>query len=297
MLNEPNNKIVGAFVLGLALVGGAYLAGNFGQPTNTGQPATAVTAIEAPVRTAIAVSDNDNNGIEDWRDAFVTTEAVVIPEKNEPYEAPTTLTGRTGVSFMESLLHGRIQGPFGNSSEEVIADTVDLLAQETTAILYDTKDVVVLERWTDEDIKNYGNAMGGSISTLDIEAKENELLILDDIINRNQPERMKELVLYANGYKTLKEKALVTPVPAIFLKGHLDLINTYEALRTDISAMTMIESDPAVALLRIKRYENDVQGLSLALQNMYKILEPYSKFFAANDAAVIFGSFNNINQP
>jgi hypothetical protein len=291
---EPNNKIVGAFLLGFALVAGAYTLRNFGEP-RTPQTATVVEAVEAPTRVAIEVTDSDANGIEDWKDAFVTTEPIQIDKKKTTYEPPTTLTGELGVSFMERILSARTQGPFGKDKNQIIESTVDSLAEQTAAKLYNTRDATILEQWQDTDIRNYANAMGGAILNIDITVTENELEILDEAINRARPERLKELAVLAGGYKTLRDQSLATPVPAIFLKEHLDIINTYEALYQDITAMTLSQEDPAVALLRIKRYEDDVRGLSIALENMYKSIEPYARLFTNNDAAAVFASFSSNN--
>ena len=84
-------------------------------------------------------------------------------------------------------------------------------------------------------------------------------------------------------------------MPRQFLKTHLDLINTYEALHKDINAMTLSLEDPAIALLRIKRYEDDALGFTIALENMYAALEEHAALFSASDAALLFSNFNPDN--
>lgn len=91
----------------------------------------------------------------------------------------------------------------------------------------------------------------------------------------------------------MRDESLLVPVPKLLLKQHLDLINTYEAVYKDIYAMTYSLEDPAVALMRIKRYEDDVLGLGVALQNMYDSLQPYAGLFSVSDPALLFASFNN----
>ena len=108
-----------------------------------------------------------------------------------------------------------------------------------------------------------------------------------------------ELEIIASAYKSMRDESLLVPAPKLFLKQHLDLINTYEAIHKDIYAMTLSLSDPAVALLRIKRYEDDALGFSIALANMYEALEPHAGLFFASDPAMIFANFNpdNLVQP
>ena len=56
--------------------------------------------------------------------------------------------------------------------------------------------------------------------------------------------------------------------------------------------MTAAVDDPAFALLRLKRYEDDATGLSLALENMLIGLVDYSHLFSANDPAMLFIIFS-----
>jgi hypothetical protein len=65
MLGGENQKVIGACVIGLALVGGAYTIANFGKRVE--QPAIAVYSKAMP-RVTVKTEDKDNNGIEDWRD-------------------------------------------------------------------------------------------------------------------------------------------------------------------------------------------------------------------------------------
>jgi hypothetical protein len=152
-----------------------------------------------------------------------------------------------------------------------------------------------MNTWSDTDIKNYGNVMGGSILQNVKGEVGNELEILTDILTNQQSNRSEELAVIAGFYKTMRDQALATPVPQKFLKEHLDLINVYEALYQDISAMQYSLSDPAIALLRVRRYQDDTLGLQLALQNMYSALEPHAALFVASDPAIIFSNFNPNN--
>jgi hypothetical protein len=296
MASQPNSKLVGAFVIGFALILGAYTLVNFGNQTPM-TPA-AVVASDGIPRVAIEVTDTDNNGIEDWRDEFVATRPIILDEVDSDYNLPTTLTGQTSLAFFEDVLRAKNYGPFGQTPEEVVESTVDVLAQRAVDELYETKDIRVIENWTSADIKNYANAMAGAIIRNDSPDSENEVAILQDIVRRGQIEKIPELQAIASVYKSIRDESLTIPVPQLFVKQHLDLINTYNALHVDIEAMTLSLDDPALALVRIKRYEDDALGLLLSLQNMYRALEPHSSLFGVNDAAVFFANFNpNIQTP
>ncbi len=286
-----NQKTLGAFVIGVGLVAGTYTYVNFGEPRKSYPLAQEA----APIRSAITVTDTDNNGIEDWRDVFTTAEPVMIGEPSASYTPPTTVTGRLGISFFEDYVRSKNYGPFGQNPDELIIAAVNELARGTEQKLYGISDISVMQEWQDVDIKNYGNVMGGSIIQNSKQDGVGEINILSDVIDNQAADRIPELSLIAGFYKSMRNEALAAPVPAQFMKEHLDLINTYEAIYQDISAMTHSLDDPAVSLLRLKRYQEDVLGLELALQNMYAVLEPHAALFTANDEAVIFGTFNPNN--
>ncbi len=292
MQGNLNPKIIGAAVVGFALVGAAYTISSIGAEKEIPQPAS-VKASEPEARVAIAVVDEDQNGIEDWRDEFVTTEPIILNQTaSTSYTPPDTLTEELGINFMENIIRARGYGPFGRSDEEVIDDTVNVLSQATAHDIYDTPDIFILEQWTDQDIVNYANAIAGAITRNDLADSEGELLILQSILTEGDTGRITELNSLAEAYARNRDDALNTPVPAFLVKEHLDLINTFHAIHKDIEAMAVAVDDPAFALLRLKRYEDDASGLGYAMQNMFFALDDYAHLFEVTDPATLFVIFS-----
>jgi hypothetical protein len=152
-----------------------------------------------------------------------------------------------------------------------------------------------MSTWTDEDIKNYANAMANAVLTNNVAGVDSEINIMDDALNNGKTERLKELEVIAEIYTNTLEDSLAIPVPAPFLKQHLDLINSYRAVQEDIAAMSLAVTDPMVTFMRFKRYQDDALGLRLSLENMYRGLSPYTRLFTSTDSAVFFTSFNPDN--
>jgi len=286
-------RIIGACIIGCALVAGAYTLSNFGSSWFAPTQTASVAVTESVPRAAITVTDNDQNGIEDWRDEFVTNEPIVLPQIDEAYEPPDTLTGQLGVNFIEGYLQNKTYGPFGRSQEEVIDNTVNVLTEQTAHELYDTPDITILNEWDDQDIRTYANTMALAITNNNQkQITEGELFILSDILTNNNVGRISELESLANTYLQMRDTSLNIPVPAFLVKEHLDLINTYHALHKDIEAMTLVINDPAFALMRLKRYEDDAAGLGYALENMYQALSPYASLVQPSDPALLFVIFS-----
>jgi hypothetical protein len=293
MFGEDNQKIVGACVIGLALVGGAYTIANFGKRIE--QPAIAVYSNAMP-RTAVKTDDKDNNGIEDWRDVF-TPEKVVILDRaaSSTYSVPTTTTDLLGINLLQSLVSARAAGPFGKTKDQIVNDTANDLARLANDTILDVRDVSIIQNWNEVDVKNYANTMAGIVLNIDVKPKNNEAEILNDIVTRGNSARMGELKEIAVGYKTILDNSKTVPVPAPFVKPHLDLINSYNALAKDIAAMTLVDSDPAVTLVRLRRYSDDAMGLKLSMEEMNSSLKPYYHLFGNSDPATFFSEFNPDN--
>ena len=294
MFGGANQKIMGACIIGLALIAGAYTVVNFGKRA----PLPAALAVsQAPNRVAVSVKDRDNNGIEDWRDSFLTAAPVVLNDAaTSTYALPTTITGMLSINMFQAIVRAKSAGPFGKSQAEVIKSSVDTITEQTRDTLYGIRDVTIIQQWTEADVKNYANVMAGIIINTNVTPKENEIDILNDIVTGGESGRMGELVEIANGYTSILDQSLHVPVPATFIKQHLDLINTYSAVQKDVLAMTKHAEDPALTLVRLKRYQDDALGLKLALENMNDSLLPYAKLFSKSDPALFFSEFDPGNQ-
>jgi len=294
MEEKLNSRIIGACIIGFALVVGAYTFSNFGQPRTATQQSAALVAADTTPRVAIAVQDVDGNGIEDWRDEFITTEPIVINENPADYEPPSTLTGQLGINFFQDYLQSKTYGPFGREQEEVITDTVEVLTQQTAYELYDTPDIIILREWEDADIVRYANTIALAMTNNNVDGSAAELDILQQTLETKEPNpaNIAELQALSNAYQAMRDQTLSTPVPAFMVKEHLDLINTYNAIHEDIKAMTIAANDPAFALIRLKRYQDDAAGLGFALENIYTGLLPYASLIKPNDPALLFVVFS-----
>ena len=293
MQGQTNKTVVGATLIGVALVAGAYLISNHKRPV-INQTANVQQAVTTP-RVSVAVTDNNNNGIEDWRDEFIDTKPITITSSSSSastYVPPDTLTGKTGIEFMQNIVLAKSYGPFGSSQDKIIENTVDYLAKSTEVDLYDTPDISIMEKWDDRDIVNYANTLAAILKNNSKPDLDAEINILKDILDSGDDSRLGELKELAAVYKSYRVDTLKLPVPKFLAKEHLDIINTYNAIYNDITAMIKAYDDPAVTLLRLKRYQDDVDGMYYALQNMFLALEPYAGLFTVDDPAVLLVAFS-----
>jgi hypothetical protein len=178
----------------------------------------------------------------------------------------------------------------------VIGETLRSLEEQTSVSIYDIPDIKLIRNWDGDSIRDYANAVATAIIENNESDLDYELYILQDIVNRQDESRFDELRSLAELYRLTRDAIVEIPVPEIFAKEHLDLINTLHAVHHDILAMTYTFDDPAFALLRLKRYEDDVFGMIAAFENLYTSLEPYANLFTPNDPAVFFTQFSPTNR-
>jgi hypothetical protein len=293
-----NPRIIGASVIGFALVAGAHVTSNFGEPREVIQPVQALTKEAPPQRVSIAVTDTDEDGIEDWRDSFVDNSAQVITSQNHAtYTPPTTVTGKTTISFMGDIIDSRLYAsPLSRTDDEIVAKAVNSLDAVAAIKLFEIRDIDIMDEWDDQDVVNYANTLASAIYRNDAPGLDNEMEILYDIVKVGNTERISDLKTLQTAYKGLLAETLLVPVPQELSKTHLDLINTYQAIYEDISAMIASLDDPLLGLVHIKRYEDDTYGLALALENVYLAIEPYSELLKPEDPALFFSTFNSAYQ-
>jgi hypothetical protein len=292
---RANPKVFGATVIGFALVAGSYVINNFGESQNQPDQMGAVFAIasEPEPRLYIEVTDENEDGIEDWREEFVGVTPLIIDSTattGPVYELPTTITDQVGIQLFQSVLQAKGRGNVGPNQDAVVADTAARLRQSIADVLYTKTDITVIAS-SPEAIRTYANTVGQILVNNNVPGSEDELTIIDRALRTEDPTELAKLDPIIQMYKNLRDQTMSTPVPQGFEKQHLDLINVYQAVYATLDGMTLVFTDPVVALLRVKRYQDDATGLALALQNMYTALVPYVALFNENDPAVVFVAF------
>ncbi|MBY0538743.1 hypothetical protein K2P47_05105 [Patescibacteria group bacterium] len=294
-----NQKILGAFVVGFALVFGAYTLSNFNAPRvdTQNEPVYGLGAAAVSERNYIAVTDNDNNGIEDWREEFVNDTPIIIDtEVAGPvqYTPPTSITDTVGIQLFQNFLQAKGRGGVGPSTDQVVTDTAELLrATAVQDYIYNVNQIQVIAS-SDEAIRTYANTLGQIMINNNVKT-EGELVIIERAMLTENPQELDKLDPLITMYKNLRDQTLATPVPAGFEKQHLDLINVYNAMYGALDGMKKAFADPVVALLRVQRYQDDTKGLRIALENMYRSLVPYVRLFSESDPAIVFLVFSPQN--
>lgn len=290
MVSNSKSRVIGAFIVGFAIVAGAYV---YNSLTPTIVPSVqSATVAQVPARVFIETNDTNKNGLEDWQEQFVENSPTIsLNENGEEYTPPETLTGQVGIAFFQSIVTAKGTEGFGRSKEQIIKDTADTISKYGSDTIFDINDIVTKNDNSVEAIRAYANAAADAIIVNDVPGNRDELVILKELVSSENEQAVTELKTIAQIYQKTRDDTLKLAVPSKLTKEHLDLINVYHALANDVDAMAKVLDDPMLSLVRIKRYQEDVEGLALAMQNIYTGLKPYASSFDADNSGLLFFVF------
>lgn len=262
-------KIIGAFLVGLALLSLTLFLRISQQPSKLSGELVA-TPTETKPREVIAVSDKNQDGIPDWQEALNKTEPIIL-EKTDTVYRPETLTDEFSTAFLQDMVLARNYGEFGNTPEELANRATEQMAQFAVDELYQEKDLNISNDNSDAAIRKYTNQVAQIILDNTVPADSlSELEILKQAYTKEDEKRLDDLDPIISMYDDILSRTLLLPVPSSYKKEHLDIINVYKAVYNDIDAMKLAFSDPLKAVIRLKRYEEDVTAMYVVLLNLQK---------------------------
>jgi len=252
-------RIGGALVIGIIIIFSAF-------SVNDREIAANGQVVVAPAPTRIYIETKDWQASLPGR-GFATidtpTSTILLPEEIEAYAPPTTFTEKFSEAFLEDYLKGKIREEDFGDPTALVGNAVTAIKQNTQSKRY-TRAEIRTEPTTGSGMYIYGNQIASIVQKHSIN-NENELLILGRALNTNDPKILKDLIPIEQVYTRAIQDTLTTPVPLDLVQEHLTLLNAYEAIKTDLSAMQLTFTDPLYALARTKGYDAN----SKALLNAY----------------------------
>lgn len=266
-MSGSQRRISGALLIAAALISGALFlrSGTAGRATS----ADVAVVVEAPDRTPIKTLDENKDGVPDWQESLLVTEALHIASTTTTYKEPETLTEQFALDFFQNVVRSENYGAFGDSPEQLVFDATDALAKEAVDELLTKKDILISRDDSVEAQALYGELIAAIISNYSQEDSINEAKILERALRNQDESELQELDGIITAYTHFITDTKKIPVPPSLQKAHLDLLNSYQAILIDTEAMRTAFIDPMYALLRLKRYQSDATGLYTAITNIY----------------------------
>ena len=286
-----NPRIFGAIIFGLLLVGGSFTYTQFKRVTTADAPANLVVAkSDSTGRNYISTGDTNDNGLPDWQEALRTTEPLQLDAlATSSYEVPETITGQFALDFFQDFVQNKKFGEFGDTPDELIAQAnSDLVREAQSDILFTRSDIVIIPDTTAELARKYANTVADITIKHGIPRETpNEVLILERAVQQSNPEALKDLGVIVASYEGMIADMKVTPVPEGLVAEHLDLLNVYQMILTDVTAMQLAFEDPLYALLRLQRYQDDATKLFYAFTGVFEAAALAGAKFEPSDSTLI----------
>lgn len=287
-------RIGGALGVGVVIILGALVVKNVG----TESPAGAIVVSKAPEREYINSQDSDGDGIKDWEESlqgkvFETIEtptSTALANTDEPYEPPTTLTGKFSEAFFQDYLQGKINGEDFSDPTVFIGNAVSAIEKNTQSKKHSRVELTIVPD-SPEALHAYGNSFA-QIMNSSVVSVENEAVILQKALTANDPAILEMLTPIHDAYVSYISQSLRMEVPESFALLHVSALNTFEAVLTDVEAMQLAFTDPLYALARTKGYEADTLALYESLKRINQKLSENGVTYASGEPGSFFYLFD-----
>lgn len=264
---KPYVRIGGALISGILIILGALLL----QEQNETEANVASIVSVAPERSYIETLDSDGDGIKDWEEdlGVHVFEKITAPSSTSAtntafvYTPPTTFTGKFAEAFFQDFMEGKIKQGDLQDKEALVENAIKAIESNTQSKTFFEADIVVVPD-SKAAFRKYGNEIALIIQQSP-KGNEHELLILDKAVKANDESLLGALLPIQKGYTDIVAQTLRVETPKSFVAQQLALLNAYEAIRTDVTAMGLVFKDPLYSFARVKRYDPDVKALYQAL--------------------------------
>ncbi len=263
-VNIPHKPIWAALLVGVGLIAFALVKSPDPAEELTNGELTVVT--DAPERAFLQPEDEDGNGIPDWQDALLSTETLTaqLPNASTSDWKPQTVTESFTVAFIEGYLRNKTYGGLGRDNEEFATLAADTLGENMVDQKIGQQDITISNDTDTDALRAYGNGLMAIMNKYPA-PPENELVVINKALRTNNPQDLEGLGPILNSYRGMIVDMKLIPVPNTYVAEHLALVNSYQAIANDLDGAAKTFTDPALAMVRMKRYQNDVAAMGQAI--------------------------------
>ena len=288
-------RIGGALAIGIVVILGAfYMKDGLRADEANG----VVVVANAPNRDYIESQDSDSDGIPNWQESLTgkayttitTPTSTISVSEDTVYTPPTTLTGKFSEAFFQDYMDGKIKGQDFSDPTAFVTNAVTAIEQNAQSKRHSRAEIQIIPD-SKEAIRAYGNQIAEIIQKYPV-PQVNEGTILQKALMANDPEILTALIPIRTAYVGMIADTLRMDVPESFALLHVDLLNVYEAILTDIEAMQVAFIDPLYTLARTKGYEADTVTLFTVLKNMNSELTKNGITYTNNEVGAFFYLFD-----
>lgn len=266
------------------------------------------------VATKSLLEDSDNDGLPNWEETLrktnpndPDTDKNGIRDGDEPYNYRTTQqkideiagsisqenlteTQKFGRQFLVQYLEGKKQGKVLDeaATTNMANELVSTIAQNTSVVLYTTENIQTISQNTEGTLREYANRMGRIILRNSPAENRGAVALITEALQTENPEKLKQLLPLIESFRNSVTEALSVPVPSNLTEQHLGFLNALSVIETALSGLQDIFKDSLVAMVRTGQYEQGVQLLKIALQNIADFYAQKNIIFEKSEEGAAF---------
>lgn len=272
------------------------------QPTSLRAPGVLTTEPNTP--TTFEEQDTDNDGLMDWEEVLWKTDPenedsdgdgtsdgqevadrrdptvpgpndTLASAQNEDREDPTQ-TEEFATAFFNTYIETKVAGG------QLTGETIDLLIDVKGGALGSPEQYSRAQIRTTSDtsggaVHTYGNAVG-NVLVRNAPNTANELVLILDATQNNNPDSIDDLDVAANAYEKNAQELLAVVVPSDFAQSHLRLINSFLAVAHNVRAMAQLYEDSVIAMKGFQGYIQTSENLIGAISDLQTYLRTRTTF-------------------
>jgi len=222
------------------------------EKTNTNSGANLANTLTPGEKISLPQNPNWQNDFDTISSNYTTntqSQAEQTPEEQ-------TTTDAVATSLLSNYLVLKQNGLLNQSSAQKLVDQ-SLNAIENSGSSRITEDNLnVISDNGNQTVAEYGEDLGLILKSYKSEGGRNEILILREVMERADPQKITQLEEVAEVYRNIAHELKVMRVPKIFVKAHLDTVNGMLGLVAGLEKMEKVFEDPLISLHGIQQYQN-----------------------------------------
>lgn len=268
----PNKNIIATLVLCIGVITSIWLIQK--TKTDTSHKNTTVTSLST-INSHKNESDIANKNWEEILGTISKKDQVALDLSQNNTE-DTTLTSALAIDvFSKYLLVANQSG--GITTDEANNISTNVLSSfeynNTGKVIYTSTNLKILKISDLNTVKNYYLSIRQKFTDRALATKEDPIKILNEALVTEKDTDFSKLNPFILTYRGVIADLLSTNVPSDAVKIHLDLINAYSGILSDLESMRAIILDPIKGIAGISQYQQDQINLESALLNINNYFE------------------------
>src|SRR3989338_6244467 len=270
----PSNKIYTILVLCIGVVTSIWLIQRNPANISVAQNSDGVTTVSNE-----NLINNKAKTETDWQKILVKKDqnfTSVVQKDNPEIFDETTLTAQMAKDLFSRYLQ-IAKKPGGVTSYDANKIANDVLAlpdyTKATGAVYVASNLKIINKTDRETVKLYNDTLNQKLQNKSIKNPIDPMAIVNTALERSDENELSKLDPAILTFKTFIANLLIIEAPSDAIKMHLDLLNAYSNILSNLEAMRATFTDPIRSLSGINQYEQHLRDLKSVIVNISAYFE------------------------